>query len=575
MSTPSAPSVVGSSNSEPVWLNAEGDWHSLLSESSRAQVAAALDAQLPRRRWFRSKGRARTQTAIEAVIPLRRPTGADSSEALQLAIVRVTFAEGPDETYAVPLGFRDGAAADELASRWPHAVVAWSRTHGGAGRGVLYDAAVTGAAAPALLALMETGGAGAIAGTAANAQALERLGGLPVTPAGVEQSNSTMVVGRDAIVKLYRKLDVGLNPEVEVGLALTRVLQGSQRIVAPVLGALVYRADGEESGPGAALAIAQEWVASRGDAWAWALEAFSAYLGHVIAGTGEGAAALASSADVWPQSWVARARTPVPGALATAMGPFLPLTHVLGQRVGQLHRALAAAGPQDPAFAPEPFTRTDGETLAQAARASWARVVSALRDGESTQNEAVQSLATQVIAEHDVIAGLIGDSLLTRDLRAQKIRTHGDLHLGQVLFTGDDFVIIDFEGEPARPLPERRAKSCVLRDVMGMVRSFDYAAASGLRGQGPSAMTPPARQAARAWVLASASRFLAGYLEALGDTPLLPRDDEGREALLRFYELEKVIYEVGYELNNRPDWVAIPLQGVSDIARATSSARGL
>ncbi len=162
---------------------------------------------------------------------------------------------------------------------------------------------------------------------------------------------------------------------------------------------------------------------------------------------------------------------------------------------------------------------------------------------------------------------------MTRRIEALRIRGHGDLHLGQVLFTGDDFVIIDFEGEPGRPLNERRFKRGVLRDAMGMMRSFSYATEAVLRS-GRIRQEDVAKLTgwADAWTTWIGSTYLKAYLETLGETPLLPKSDELRDLLLEFYEIEKVVYEVEYELNNRPDWLRIPLAGLARILERKKGA---
>jgi maltose alpha-D-glucosyltransferase/alpha-amylase len=153
--------------------------------------------------------------------------------------------------------------------------------------------------------------------------------------------------------------------------------------------------------------------------------------------------------------------------------------------------------------------------------------------------------------------------IISRKIDAVRIRCHGDLHLGQVLWTGEDFVFIDFEGEPARPLVERRYRRSPLRDVAGMLRSFDYAGAAALRsGRARPEDAPVLEHWVDAWVAWMSAAYLGGYLKALADSTLLPKSEADIELLLEFYLFEKVLYEIGYELNNRPDWLEIPLRGL-------------
>jgi maltose alpha-D-glucosyltransferase/alpha-amylase len=177
-----------------------------------------------------------------------------------------------------------------------------------------------------------------------------------------------------------------------------------------------------------------------------------------------------------------------------------------------------------------------------------------------------QELAERILAaEKEVLAHMA--KLMGRKIPTAKTRIHGDYHLGQVLFTGKDFVIIDFEGEPARTMSERRLKRSPLRDVAGMIRSFHYAAQTALRHQrtlppGDAALLEPWLEF---WTLQIGARFLSAYRTRLGDMPFIPREEELLEDLLRAFLLEKAVYELGYELNNRPGWVRIPLQGIRQI----------
>jgi maltose alpha-D-glucosyltransferase / alpha-amylase len=256
------------------------------------------------------------------------------------------------------------------------------------------------------------------------------------------------------------------------------------------------------------------------------------------------------------------------------------LASVLGRRTGELHVALAGrrrpvpdAGPD---FAPAPLTAEDRHTLAERTRSMLDDTLAALSSSASRLGADSRALAERILSPEgrEAVARLLRE-FSDQPIDTVKIRTHGDLHLGQVLAIAraakedaarddaaiDDFVIIDFEGEPARPLHERRAKGSPLRDVMGMVRSFDYAPEAALRQGGDSGGGNRAGWA-RLWTRQVTASYLRAYLETVGRAPFVPRDRAQLVRLLTYYELEKVIYEVGYELNNRPDWLDIPLRGL-------------
>jgi len=516
-------------------------WLDLLEGPRRPAMAARLIAYANQRRWFRGKSLKITERHLVDEIPLDAPTLADAANVLLIAEVHYEAA-APD-LYIVPLARAAPDVVPALRAERPEALIAGDDDG-------LVDGLATGSAAAAMFDLAHTAGtrrgrSGALVGErselfsrvvpAAGAAAL----GLRV--AGVEQTNSTVIFGDRAILKAYRQLTVGPNPELEMGRFLG---QACDPPCAPrVLGALTYRAD---DGRTCSVAVIHELVANRGDAWALAQREL--------------------------------ARTLQGGGTA---GRFASLAEVLGQRTAELHLALAgrrAAVPDaGPDFAPEPLTADDRRLLADRTRHMFENTLSSLSGAAGRGLPAgARGLADRLLAPSGRAAI---ERMLTefRDLPLEtlKTRTHGDLHLGQVLAVSraqpnaagdgavDDFVIIDFEGEPARPLYERRAKGSPLRDVMGMVRSFDYAPEAALRG---GAAPTADRALARGWTRQVTDAYLRAYLQAVADAPFIPRDRAQLQRLLRYYELEKVVYEVGYELNNRPDWLEIPLRGLLAVA---------
>jgi maltose alpha-D-glucosyltransferase/alpha-amylase len=230
-----------------------------------------------------------------------------------------------------------------------------------------------------------------------------------------------------------------------------------------------------------------------------------------------------------------------------------------------MHLALASE-PRDPAFSPESFTMDFQEALEHSIRELTVRVFDLLRERRSSLPSEWQDRADELAGRQEEIAHRV-QSALGKPIHARRTRIHGDYHLGQVLYTGSDFVIIDFEGEPARPLAERRTKRSPLQDVAGMLRSFHYAAFAPLLGEKPIRTADLGRLSswAETWNAWVASRFLASYFETSGSAPYLPQSREETQTVLELHVLEKAIYELGYELNNRPAWVGIPLQGISNL----------
>jgi maltose alpha-D-glucosyltransferase/alpha-amylase len=308
------------------------------------------------------------------------------------------------------------------------------------------------------------------------------------------------------------------------------------------------------------VAILQQFVPNAGDAWRYTLDQVRRYFDRALAKQQEGASIAVSD-----HSLLELTGEEPPALVGEMLGAYVEFARLLGRRTAELHLALASRD-DDPAFAPEAFTAFYQRGLYQSIRNLSSSVLGLL-------NERLRSLPPDVQADARTLAGMKDrvlaacHSILGRTIPAMRIRCHGDYHLGQVLYTGKDFVIVDFEGEPARALTERRLKRPALTDVAGMLRSFDYVVHTVLYGAaGGEAIraedVPVLAPWARFWQQWASSAFLRAYLQQLGETPLVPRAREELARLLEVLLLEKNVYELGYELNNRPQWVRIPLAGI-------------
>jgi maltose alpha-D-glucosyltransferase/alpha-amylase len=313
--------------------------------------------------------------------------------------------------------------------------------------------------------------------------------------------------------------------------------------------------------------VLQQYVANEGDAWTYTLDQIHQYFERALVRHEKPA-----EVPVPAQPLVELVDAEPPPLLLELLAGTIESVRLLGRRTGELHQALAS-DLEDPAFAPEPFGSLYQRSLYQSVRNLAGRVLLNLRDHLSSLPEAARGEAQAVLAlESDVLRACHG--IVGRSIGGQRIRCHGDFHLGQVLHTGSDFVIIDFEGEPARSLAERRLKRSPLRDVAGMLRSFDYAVNGALfadtHGRGvlraeDVALLEPWARFWREWV---SSSFLRSYLAQLDGSALLPPRREDLGLLLRVLLLEKALYELGYELDNRPDWVRLPLRGILSLLGA-------
>lgn len=354
---------------------------------------------------------------------------------------------------------------------------------------------------------------------------LDAIAGLEVSRPTTLSSNTVVTLGETLFLKGYRQLRPGVNPELEMGRFLTEEAGFLHSV--PVAGALEYLG---EDGTVLTLALLQAYVPNQGDGWAYTL----AYLERVLD----------------------ELRDLDGDRPANPHGAFLALIGILGQRTAELHNALGRRI-GNPAFDPEPMTEVDLRAVRDTVRAEARGTLAKLRESITGLGPAAQEDANRVLAQADAVDAFIDDLRIDGN-SGRRTRCHGDYHLGQVLLTRNDFVIIDFEGEPARSIEERRTKRSPLCDVASMLRSFNYARWSTLRRAAQN-VDELARldAAARDWERDTRKAFLAGYAGALAAEggPVDPQ-------LLELFELEKAFYELRYELGNRIDWVPVPLQGI-------------
>lgn len=481
---------------------------------------------LQHRRWFGAKGRRPASIRIATAVPLRWETLRAA-----IAIIEVEFDAGRVERYQLPLAVRreqaDGPA--------PRAVLAQLESE--RERGVLFDATEDPifrrqlGAALEHSATFEDGGTRWVAEPVGEGAA--GLGAIVDTKVvASEQSNTSIIYGDRAILKVFRRLEAGENPDVEISRFLT--LHTDFRNSPPLLGTLRLAAvDGTSSVTG----MLQQFLPGSTDAWRAALE----------------------SSRPWFTA-PAEHRRP---------NPFRADAERLGTITRELHEALASRPAyDDPAFAPVSITPADLARWSDEVRQMAEDALTLLQerlDARALPADRVPEATVVARRRKDYLAHIATMGELTGDALGLALRHHGDYHLGQVLRTADgDFMIIDFEGEPARPLAERRAPHSPMRDVAGMLRSFAYAAATlaiEARNELPPRVLEPR---AHHWEREAREAFLAGYL---GDAhaAFLPASRHASEQLLALFETEKVFYELSYELNNRPDWIWIPLRGISKL----------
>ncbi|MGA8156214.1 MAG: maltose alpha-D-glucosyltransferase [Rhodoplanes sp.] len=530
-------------------------WHNLLRGRNKSALERVLPQYLLGRRWFGGKARTIQSVEIVEVVPIPK-----DSPLAQLALIQVEYTDGEPEVYRLPIAFvptEQTAQMQDVSGAIARLTV---QGEAQAEEGVLYDAMSIKPLLKALMGVVSRGGryAGAFGEvTATPTPAFKQLlksaeDFLEPSVMKAEQSNTSVVYGDLFILKLYRRAEEGINPDLEIGRFLTKQ---EFPCIAPVASALEHRADGGEP---STVVLLQSFLPNEGDAWSYTLDSLGQYFSQALSRREDIAAEPPPT-----KSLLELAKGQFPTLAQELIGHYLDEVDLLGRRTGELHLALAQDS-KDPNFSPEPFTDFYRRGLFQSISGLINRNFTLLRRRLKAVPEALHAPANRVLELEAKVKKRIQ---LMRDdkFTCHRIRCHGDYHLGQVLYTGKDFIIIDFEGEPARPLSVRRMKGSPIRDVAGMLRSFHYAAYAGLMGQAAGVRPEDFEQlepAAKFWYIWSVATYLRAYLEVTDKALFLPKSKQELQTLLDIFLLEKAAYELGYELNNRPTWVRIPLEGI-------------
>lgn len=538
-------------------LTVEHSWLELL-ELRSGELEALLPQFVKRQRWFGEKSHAIARVELIDT----HPVSADSTDGV-LAIVEVHFNSAQSARYIIPLSVSTGDFSELLLIRNRDLIIAEVVTRNGASVGLLHDAALDRKFIGQLCRLIETGttqetgacrligqnyGTVEIAAPGVNRERLD------IRSIGVQQSNTSLLIGQKYILKLLRRFEAGVSPDLE----LTRALTISGFANAPnTLGSVSLRCT-RESAP-ATLGILQEYVENVGDAWAYTQRELERFFRTAL---------TTPFQDAWTT-----ARTSLSGddptgqldpKLRSLIGPYLDAVNTLGQLTASMHLCLAGITGQ-PEITPEPFSPHYQRQLYQGFRNLTVRTLQNLRERAGDLSADVAARASKLLASERAILRQF-EAVRDTPIEVYRIRIHGDYHLGQVLCTGQDFVIIDFEGEPMHAVADRKIRRCALRDVAGMLRSFQYAARQLLMVDAPGTVVRPADRPhlvkwSDTWLHWVSAYFLNGYLTTARGSLLLPKEPGHTEVLLHAYLLEKALYEVRYELGHRPDWVHLPIEG--------------
>ena len=489
----------------------------------------SLPQYLPKRRWFASKGE--TITAVKVVyFALINP----APEPIFMTEVETHFGDRT-ERYALPMGV---VWEDEAVGNLP-AQLAMARVRLGPRVGYLTDAFAIDTFTRAVLRGLRNGDSVAIDGGSLQFRPTTLMAGLdlpddaPIRRLSAEQSNSSLIVGDTLVMKVVRRVTAGVHPEGEITRFLTERGFGN---TAPLFGEIV-RVD--DDGTPNTVGLVQGFVRNQGDGWGYTLETLERTVDEL------------STTDSDPDG---------------AFAPLNVFAAAIGQRLGELH-AVFSQPADDPAFNPEPATPEVLDHWAAGAIEQIDLAMAALGRVKDWPNARAQQRAEALTGHIDALHEA-ARRLAATGTGSLQTRVHGDFHLGQVLVVQSDAYLIDFEGEPARTMEQRRAKQCAIRDVAGLLRSFDYAAAAALPGRAATTQVATGR---RAEILqrfrdGAEEAFLAAYRRVLADAPVKWVEPKGEAAMLDLFLLEKAAYEIRYEAANRPAWIGIPLDGMYAIA---------
>ena len=533
-----------------------GNWEELFQNKAKATLEnKVLPDYLNSCRWFGGKSRVIQNIAVRnsIKIPVKDLNA-------NLLTIEINYNDGLPELYQLPLAFTP-SKIEELVHEIPKkGIIANLKLDNE--DGLLFDAVYNEDFRNVIFQNIRKGkslqnGTGQLVFYHGEDQKSLGKGEIHSKVLNAEQSNTSIIYDNKYFLKLYRKLDNTINPDLEITKYLSEKTdyENSPQFV----GAIELEED--KGDKVTVLGMMQDLVPNQGDAWDYTKDSLERFFESVMTRSRD-----LKIEDSEEDLTVPMTYEQFPDAFKELVGVIFPeRISLLGQRTAEMHNALAA-NPDEKDFEHEPFSlhyqRSLFSSLQSLTRNSFQNLQKSLKDlPEDVRKEAKEVLEMK----NDVLKCF--KRVYSHKIPIMKIRTHGDYHLGQVLWTGKDFVIIDFEGEPARSFSERRLKRSPLRDVAGMIRSFHYAAYSSI-------MEPEIAQQrkegkleewAESWYYNISRLFLQGYFEKAGKNNFIPDDKEDFKILMETFLLEKAVYELNYELNNRPDWVLIPLRGIKKI----------
>jgi maltose alpha-D-glucosyltransferase/alpha-amylase len=537
------------------------DWHEVLDEKNRFATREILPEYLQTQPWYKGKSRIIKLVTIKDNVPVKLPSGDDAG----LVLLQVDYVDGGTEIYSLPLAFAVEAEATELRQHSPQRIIAQINLASPPQIGVLYDAFGSADFCAALLELISRPKrVKTIQGEIEPLRLpeLRKIMGQPSShklSARNELSNSSVAFDDKLMLKLFRRLEPGLNPELEMGRFLN---DHSFPHCHTIAGGLEYV---DRAGYSMTLAVAGSFVPSASNAWDFTLDALGRYYDRVITWVAQGQSAALPAGEL-----VRLLQPEFPVEVTDMIGTYLESARLLGVRTAEMHKALAS-DLGNPDFMPEPSTPHHRRSVFQSMRSIAVQSLRALRRQTNALPAETIPLAKRVAElEPAIIEAFRALSGLA--LSGKRIRLHGDCRLAQVLWTGKDFVFIDFEGETTVPISERRLKHSPMRDVAAMVRSFHYAAALGLDQHVKRGSIPPENMLQfqswlRYWNLWVSVAYLKAYFQTMAGAGILPDDEEAVRIMLRAFLLNRATVELGEQLKHGGASLEIPLTAILFLLR--------
>lgn len=539
------------------------NWEAFLSKQNIALLETKiLPEYLMSLRWFGGKGR-----VVENISVIHTGNIPLSEFSAVLLLLEVTYQSGLPDQYVVIVSFGRETLATKLKDNCPRSVICEMKI--GNEEGVLYDALYGLEFQEALINLMAKNQSISLPSSEItfngnqvlvnHIQNQEKV--KPKVLTG-EQSNTSLIFGNRFFLKMYRKVDRAMNPDLEISHFLTEHAKFPN--IPPFVGSIEWKF-GKSS---MVLGMMQEVVENSGDAWTYMLERLDDYNARILTRNGTARKGLKLEGSIaQPLSY-----EEIPEEVKDLIDANVAeQARLLGIRTGEMHKALASKT-TNPDFKQEEYSLHYQRSLFAGLQSLVRATFQSQSKNMAKLPDEIRKEAVEVLDMKSEILRVLKD-IYRHKIDTTKIRIHGDYHLGQVMFTGKDFVITDFEGEPARSYSERRLKRSPLRDVAGMIRSFHYAAYGGLllhnavRKEDQNKLIPFAEQ----WYHYMSQFFMRAYLQTVQGQSFIPSKKEDLAILLRTFLLEKAIYELNYELNNRPDWVLIPLRGIKALMGRSAS----